>query len=240
VSKQSIIARTRLELRDQAISFEASTVGDGEFTVFELPVEYVRASDLVVTFDGSVQGAGYTVEEAEGIVRFTAPPADGTEIYVQGYHYTLFVDDDVETFVDTAFLQHTHGRLPTVVMDGPPGVGQVLLPGIEEYLVSLLAQIEGLWVLVTEAAQGFDVLMPDGVTIPASQAYSQLMQLLMAKKAEYTELAQQLNVGLYRIQMFNLRRVSRSTNRLVPVYVPQEYDDRTFPVRVLPPIDTGL
>lgn len=241
MSLQSIIDRTRLELRDEAISFEATATGDGEFTIFDLDVTYVRASDLTVAVNTAVltQGVDYTVEEAEGVVHFTNPPAAGASIYIQGYHNRLFIDDDIALFVQTAFTQHSHGRMPPVVMENPVAP-QVLLPGIEEYLVSLLAQIEALWVLATEAAQGFDVLMPDGVNIPVSQTYNQILGLIQMKKAEYNEIASALNVGLHRIEMFTLRRVSRSTNRLVPVYVAQEYDDTNFPTRVLPPIDQGV
>ena len=47
--------------------------------------------------------------------------------------------------------------------------------------------------------------------------------------------------GPYRIMVSTLRRISRTTNRYVPVYVGQEFDDRTYPpTRVYPPIDTGL
>lgn len=237
MSKQSIMDRTRLELRDQAISFEASSVGDGAFTIFDLPVEYVRASDLVVALNTVVltQGEGddYTVEEAEGVVRFTTAPVDGAEIYVQGYHYTAFTDADIEMFVDTAFLQHTAGR-----DGGANGYSfeYTDLPGVEEYLVALRAKVEALWVLATEVAQGFDVHVPDGVVIPTGQEYQQLLNLIEATEAQYREISAALGVGIFRITMSTLRRRSRTTNRLVPVYDEMEYDDVNvgyYPVRGL-------
>lgn len=223
MSKQSIIDRTRLELRDQAISFEASETGDGVTEIFNLPVEFVRAADLVVAIGGVTQTltTHYSVEEAEGVVRFVSAPADGAEIFVRGYHYTAFTDAEIEEFVDTAFLQHTAGR-----DGGANGYSfeYTDLPGVEEYLVALLAKIEALWVLATEVAQGFDVHVPDGVIIPTGQTYEQLLNLIAATRQQYMETANALGVGLFRIQMQTLRRISRTTNRLVPLYDPMEYD----------------
>ena len=42
-----------------------------------------------------------------------------------------------------------------------------------------------------------------------------------------------LNIGLHRIETFTLRRISRLTNRYVPIYRPQEVDDGSIPQRVL-------
>jgi hypothetical protein len=47
-----------------------------------------------------------------------------------------------------------------------------------------------------------------------------------------------LNVGLHRIEVSTLRRESRTTGRLVPLYVPREFDDYSWPERILPPIDS--
>jgi hypothetical protein len=41
-----------------------------------------------------------------------------------------------------------------------------------------------------------------------------------------------MGVGLYRIEVFDLNRISKMTNRLIPRYVPQEVDDRSYPERV--------
>jgi hypothetical protein len=48
-----------------------------------------------------------------------------------------------------------------------------------------------------------------------------------------------LGVGLYAIEVTNLRRVSRTTGRLVPLFREREYDDYTLPERILPPIGPG-
>lgn len=75
--------------------------------------------------------------------------------------------------------------------------------------------------------------------MPRSQRYHQVMAHIAALQQRYQTLSQQMNVGLYRIEMANLRRVSRTTGRLVPLYTEREYDDHTLPTRILPPIDNA-
>ena len=60
----------------------------------------------------------------------------------------------------------------------------------------------------------------------------------MQRKAQYEELCKMLNIGLYRTEVFTLRRISRLTNRYVPVYRPQEIDDWSIPQRVYLPLPT--
>jgi len=47
-----------------------------------------------------------------------------------------------------------------------------------------------------------------------------------------------LGVGLGRAEIGTLRRVSKTTNRLVPVYVVREYDDISRPRRLFTEPDT--
>ena len=57
---------------------------------------------------------------------------------------------------------------------------------------------------------------------------------------EYNGRAAALNIGLERLEMVTLRRVSKTTNRLVPIYKEREIED-TGPVeRLWPPIDPGV
>jgi hypothetical protein len=41
-----------------------------------------------------------------------------------------------------------------------------------------------------------------------------------------------LGIGLYRIEVFTFRRISKTTNHYVPVYRPQEVDDYSYPERI--------
>jgi hypothetical protein len=47
----------------------------------------------------------------------------------------------------------------------------------------------------------------------------------------------QLNVGMYRMETLNLRRTSKTTGRLVPLFKSREFDDHRWPTRLTPPID---
>jgi hypothetical protein len=57
-------------------------------------------------------------------------------------------------------------------------------------------------------------------------------------QGRYEELCHQLGVGLDRIEMLDLRRVSRQTGRLIPLFVEKEYDDYSLPKRKIPAIDS--
>ena len=69
-------------------------------------------------------------------------------------------------------------------------------------------------------------------SIPRSQRYQQLTDMIAKRWEQYRTLCAQLNIGLWRIEMGNLRRTSRTTNKLVPIYMPQEIDDSRRPERV--------
>jgi hypothetical protein len=95
--------------------------------------------------------------------------------------------------------------------------------------------------LATDAAFDIDISAPDGVTIPRSERFSQLSNIVQQRWEQYRQLCAQLNVGLWRIEMSTLRRVSRTTNKYVPIYIPQEVDDARMPQRVWLPNDhTGF
>jgi len=57
---------------------------------------------------------------------------------------------------------------------------------------------------------------------------------------EYNKRAQALNIGLERLEVVNLRRVSRTTNRLVPLFKPREVGDYGPIERIFTDIDDGL
>jgi hypothetical protein len=59
------------------------------------------------------------------------------------------------------------------------------------------------------------------------------MQMIEERKAQYKELCSMLGIGMYKIDVFTLRRTSKTTNRYVPVYLPQEVEDRSMPQRAL-------
>jgi hypothetical protein len=148
-------------------------------------------------------------------------------------------------FNDTATTEIYTGFPPTM----PPqlnSAGQPIAYGtpapmqiseVEEYPISILVSIMALWDLAVGAAQQHDVHTPDGVTIPISQTFQQITEMIDRLQAQYLALSSALGVGLYRITQSRLRRVSRTTKRLVPIYRSKEYDDLTWPQRSMPAID---
>lgn len=228
-TRQSLIDRLRLELADFRLSFDFTGSGyEGEVR-FDLPNESV--SNVVVTLDGVAQVAGtdYVLDAERGIVVFTTAPADGAEVEVTGEFTELFDDTTLGTWVDTAFLLHS--------VDSNPPLTLPTLPPVEDYLVVLLAKVEALYVLATDAAYDIDIRTVEGVSIPRSQRFAQLMALINSVRGHYKELGQELNVGPGRIVNLQLRRNSRMTNRLVPIYLPREVDDTRPPKRIYPVID---
>lgn len=247
MSQASIISKTKLIPRDFGESFQARVAGDNVIQRFELPRDNVDPATLVAVVNpvsgaptvlapaasiDTISTGQYFLDARAGVITLGTPLPNGSTLTVDGNSYLQTNPADMATWVDIAFQMHTAGQV---------GMTIDTLPPLEEYLVALLATVEMLWSQAAEAAQEIDVMTPEGVNIPASQRFAQIVTLIERMQEHYKELAAQLNVGPYRIVVSTLRRVSRLTNRLVPIYQAQEFDDRTYPpVRIYPPIDTGL
>lgn len=242
MSLATITAKLRGIPRDFGETFNASYSGDGVSTQFDLPRDNIDLATVVAKIGattltpgtlGSLTANQFYLDPRLGVIYLWAPLASGSTLTVSGMAYLNWMPADLDSYLGIAFELHIRGRTPAPTYD--------TLPPVEEYLVALLAAIESLWALATEASQEIDVLTPEGVNIPRSQRFAQIMALIERLMAHYKELAAALNVGPFAIRVLTLRRVSRTTGRLVPIYVEREFDDRTYPpVRVLPPIDNGL
>jgi hypothetical protein len=218
-----------MELGDLPKEFNATLKGDGVEKNFNVKQRPVDPTTLVVKVNGTpiAQPSGYTVEEQHGVIHFATAPALNAVIMVSGTTYRYFVNTDIEKFVLTAVGQHTYNRTDSY----GSAVTIAKLPIVEEYPLIILSTIEALWTLATDSA--FDInIMADGVTIPRDQRYSQLTNMIQQRWDQYKQLSSALNIGLWKIEMGTLRRVSRITNKLVPVYIPQEIDDARRPERV--------
>lgn len=225
-----IVYRTRLELGDQAHKFDYSAVGNGITTAFDLSAKPVDPATLLVTVNGTpmTNPTQYTVETDLGVIHFVNPPSNGAVIVASGTAFRYFSDSDIELFVNTVIEQHTLNRTDSMGSQ----VTLANLPAVEEYPVAILATIEALWALATDASFDINIMAPDGVTIPRAQRFQQLTAMIAQRQQQYKELCSALNIGLWRIEMGTLRRVSRTTNKLVPIYVAQEIDDSRRPERV--------
>lgn len=232
---QRLLDRVRMDLGDLPQPFDFQFVGDGIRDHFNVEHRPFDPLSLVLIKDGAVADPdleGVTFDGLTGTVVFDTPPAPSVVWEIQGTKWRYFSDADLQTFIDTAVAQHSHNR-------GDAG-GSIFdlndIQPVEEYPVALYAVIQALWALATDAAFDIDILAPDGVNIPRSERYRQLMEMIGARQTQYDELAAALNIGVRRLEVLTVRRTAKLTNRLVPVFLPQEYDDRTPPRRLYPPI----
>jgi hypothetical protein len=226
--------RLRYEIGDIAKSFVHQFIADGESNRYPIPYTPVDGLNLSITQNGDDISSTVEVEEAAGFLIFDTTPEVGDVIVVAGNYYRYFTNAEIQQYVSIAFNQHaayhtdSYGR----------SVSIMTLPIIEEYPVLVYASTLALYTLATDASFDIDITAPDGVMIPRSERYRQLMQMIEVRKNQYKELCSQLGIGLYKIDVFSLRRISKTTNHYVPIFQPQEIDDRSTPVRVHLPTPT--
>lgn len=252
-TEADILARVRKELGDESEPFRQTYRGTGTQNQYDLPVERVDATGLTAyTVDANnvdktlVLGTDFTLDADNGIIQLTTPLATDVLLVVEGTAFGMFTDEELTQYVRDAILQHTYGQNETIRYRDGHGfirydrVAKTVdsLPEVEELPVSLLAAVNAMWALYADAATDIDVTTSEGTHIPRSQRFAQLTTAIEAITARYQNICAMLNVGLYKIEVSNLRRVSLTTNRLVPLYVEREYDETTWPTRITPEIDT--
>lgn len=251
-TEADIIKRVRLELGDQPEPFRQTYRGTGAQDEFDLPSERISTTGLKVfttdpsTLDSTdlVLDADFTVDVENGVVHLaTALPKD-VLLTAEGVAFGLFTDAELATFIHEAFIQHTAGSGKYDVTRYRDGNGFIRyeriekdlsnLPEEETHLVAILATIEVLWALSTDAATDIDITTSEGTHIARSQRFQQLRLQIDTLTDKYQTLSMLMGTGLYAVEVSNLRRVSRTNNRLVPLYVAREYDENHPPVRITP------
>lgn len=252
MSSNTIAYKTRRILQDFGEVFTAQIAGDGVTTLFELPEDNIDPNSFSASLQPSAGGTitqlvkdtDYALDTFNGIIQLELPPEVGQILTVVGKFYDEWTDDDLDDYVVTAFALHTAGRNPPVSMDPTPNAvpPTALLPQVEERLVAILAAKLIKEDQATAAAEDITIDTGDGTVIPRSQRYSQLIQEIQRLDQTYQTMVSRLGLqgGINSIEVSSLRRVSLTTNRFVPEYVPREWDNPTYVQRVLPPIDTGL
>lgn len=250
---QDIINRVRIELGDTGAPFSDTFLGTGmistfdltEFNIWNETVTWIRNQSPVIL----TKNTDYTMNYQEGrifLIGASSPLPQGDTLVISGQASGMFSDEELEDFINDAVLQHTNGRtIKTRFKDSNGFIKYAIvpidlsnLPDIEGTLVALRATIDALWALATDASTDIDISSADGTTVPRSQRYQQLREQIEGMTERYQQLCAMLNIGLNRIEMSKIRRVSKTTNRLVPIFEDREYDDYEFPRRQLPPIDT--
>ena len=224
----TLVSKVRLELGDTGKSFVVQFVADGSTNRFNINYSPLDATQVYVTLNGADVTSTTSVEESSGVLVFDSVPADGDEIQVSGLFYRYFTAAELTYLVESALAQHAAKHTDSL--------GRLLdaenLPTIEEYPVVVYATSLALYTLATDSSFDIDIMAPDGVNIPRSERYRQLMEMVNVRKAQYQELCVHLGIGMFSIDIFSLRRISKATGRYVPLYTPQEVDDRSHPQRV--------
>lgn len=157
----------------------------------------------------------YSLDARNGIVRLAATPALNTKFLVEGYYYEWLLPEDLQFYAERSINFH----LPTINTSLEQANAAVL------DVIGIGALVEALQALMTEFARDIDVMTSESIHIPGSQRFRMLQSLVQQWEVEYRKHANNLNIGPEKIDQFSLRRVSRTTNRLVPLYVPKEIGD---------------
>lgn len=251
--RTKILARVRTELGDFGSSFRDSFLGTGELDSYDLSVINVSGVSVSAKLGSVVtplsSPANYSLDVRAGRILLAgtyAPLGDGVALTVTGSTYGMFSDTDLSQLMDEAVLLHASGRTVRKRYRDPHGFIRFddepmtleALPPVEEMPLALLITINALWVLATDASGTTDVDTADGTHVDRRGRYEQLINQIALVEERYASICGSLNVGLNRIEMFDLRRVSRTTGRLVPLFKAQEYDDFSLPVRKIPPVDS--
>lgn len=223
----SLVNRVRVELGDLGKSFVTQFVADGSTNRFKLHYSPLDATGVTVFKNGVDISNDCSIEESTGVLVTDVLPEDGDEFTVSGTYYRYFTAGEMETLVNDAVIQHTAHSTDSIGRH----VTLETLPPLEEYPVAIYAVTLALYTLATDSAFDIDIQAPDGVTIPRAERYRQLMEMVQTRREQYRELCTYLGIGMYKIDVFSFRRISKMTNRYVPVYMPQEVDDRSHPKR---------
>ena len=190
---------------------------------------YTNSAPVTITSDTSASSY-YSLDARNGILRFNQTPPSGSNILVEGYYYEWVLPSDLEFYANHAIEQHVYNLdLPLENMSG-----------IVIDTIGMSCVVEALWGLLTEYSRDIDVTTSESVHIPASQRFRMVQSLLDYWSKAYEKQAKALNIGLERIEIMNLRRVSRSTNRYVPIYKSKELGEYGPIERLFPEIGDGV
>jgi hypothetical protein len=231
-TKDDVIVVARNYLRDFKKPFQQTFVPMG--LTYDLGKPNVESTTLFVEYlpQGGTTSAsvGYTLDARNGVIRLGSKLTSTDTLMVEGYYYEWLLPDDLDFYADKAINLNTHNlRVPLANM--APAVVDV---------IGIHTLVQALWGLLSEYSRDIDVITSESVHIQSSQRYRMVSSLVDYWTAEYNRRANALNIGLERLEVVNLRRVSRTTNRLVPLYKQREVGDYGPIERIWPDIDDGL
>lgn len=210
------------------IAFDATT------RTYELGQPNIDKDSLYVavyTSNNPVElaASAYSLDARNGLIRLSSTPAANSRIMVEGYYYEWILPDDLEFYAHHAIEEHVYNlstpleNMADLVID----------------TIGMATVVNALWALLSEYSRDIDVMTSESVHIPGSQRYRMVQSLLEYWQRQYENQARALNIGVNRIEVMNLSRVSRTTNRYVPIYVAREIGDYGPIKRVFPERDSG-
>jgi hypothetical protein len=225
-----VVEIARNYLRDFPKFFQ--TAFDVQTRTFELGHPNIDKDSLYIAIYTSntpveLAASAFSLDQRNGIVRLNSTPPANSRLMVEGYHYEWVLPSDLEFYAKHAMEAHSHNlNIPL----------ELATPAVID-VVGIAALIEVLWALMTEYSRDIDVMTSESVHIPGSQRFNMVRNLIEGWEQEYRKLAKALNIGPERIEIMNLRRVSRTTNRYVPIYKAKELGDYGPIERIFPDQD---
>jgi hypothetical protein len=225
------LSTTAFNLSNVTVAYATPTYFSVTSTATGTAVTVATAVARASSYTSNVSSTS-TIEEGIGVLTLASAPISNAVITITGTAYRYFTDNDITYYVNTAFAEHAR-----TTTDSNGSLASIsTLPLVEEYPLVIHASTLALYTLANDAAFDIDIISPDGVSIPRSERYRQLTEIIQQRKEQYRELCSLLNIGMHRIEVFSLRRISRTTNRYIPIYRPQEVDDGSIPIRISLPI----
>jgi hypothetical protein len=172
----------------------------------------------------------YSLDDRNGILRFNESFSANTQILIEGQYYEWILPADLEFYATHSIERHIY-NLPIALEN---------MSNIVIDTIGMGTVVESLWGLLTEYSRDIDVMTSESIHIPASQRFRMVQSLLDYWSKAYEKQAKALNIGLDRIEIMNLRRVSRTTNRLVPLYKARELGEYGPIERIFPEVSDGI
>lgn len=246
-----IIRRVRIEIGDPPRPFKSNYIGDGMTTDYDLPRQNIDDDDLTVSITNGAtvtlleKDTDYFLDVDQGYLSLNNPVPFGATITASGRAWGMFTNHDLKKYVDDSVRQHCDNRTVKERMRTYRGfisyretpMNLYNLPPIEEPLLVMLTTINVLWTLANDAATDTDISTVEGTSVNRLGRYRQLIGHIAELQERYEMYCGQLNVGAFRTVTRKMRRVSKTTGRLIPIFEDREYDDARWPVRELPQID---
>jgi hypothetical protein len=221
------------------------TFEDSYFTALETNIDEIPAPGSSTAFWRDDTGIAYRMDALIGQVFLGVPVPLNATLLITGVAWSLFSDHELARIAIDSVNEHTAGsEIEERYRDARGFItyretAKTLenLPALEEPLVEQLTVINCFWSLANDAATDSNVQTAEGTVIDRTTRYQHIMDQIQMMTLRYMDYCGQLNVGLYRTETLQLRRTSKTTGRLVPIFRPREYDDHRYPQRQIPAVD---